>query len=114
MTAGTPNTQDNSQNIDLNWFVALFVDMNDMLHNIKTYANNVASIGLHPIPAGDIQNFVFPGAKVFTYKDVQFSNNQDLVTSITYLTPTEQAEAALPAVQFNEREMAAARAAATV
>jgi hypothetical protein len=42
---------------------------------------------LSDIPLAPFQNFVFPGGKTFTFKDVQFSNNQDLVTPITYQDP---------------------------
>ncbi|KAL4990680.1 hypothetical protein BDW68DRAFT_153694 [Aspergillus falconensis] len=44
--------------------------------------------GLHELPISQLQNFVFPGAKVFTYKDPVFSDHQDLVCEITYLDPT--------------------------
>lgn len=82
------STQDNSQDIDLSGFVNFFVDLNDIVDKVKGYANKVVATNFQDIPAADIQNFVFPGAKVFTYKDVQFSEHQDLVTPITYVTPS--------------------------
>ncbi|RGP71218.1 hypothetical protein FLONG3_7168 [Fusarium longipes] len=36
-----------------------------------------------------IQNLVFPGGKVFAYKDVSFSQNGDLLCTLTYLDPEE-------------------------
>ncbi|GMQ29587.1 hypothetical protein [Algoriphagus confluentis] len=87
-SAVSSSTQDNSQTIDLDWFTSLFVDMNDMIHAVKSMAENIASTNFSDIPAGDIRNFVFPGASVFAYKDVEFSDNQDLLTSITYVSPS--------------------------
>jgi hypothetical protein len=66
----------------------LFVDLNSLIDHVKSFSDKVVTTTFHDIPAADIQNFVFPGAKVFTYKDVQFSENQDLVSQITYVTPS--------------------------
>ncbi|RIW12898.1 hypothetical protein D0X99_17520 [Algoriphagus lacus] len=82
------SSEDNSQNIDLDWFTSLFVNLNDMIHSVKALADKVSSTSFSDIPASDIQNFVFPGANVFAYKDVAFSDNQDLLTAITYATPS--------------------------
>ncbi|REJ58004.1 MAG: hypothetical protein DWQ58_04055 [Microcystis aeruginosa TA09] len=80
--------KDNSQDVDLDWFTAIFVDMNDLINDIKESSKKLVSTNLTDIPAADVQNFVFPGARVFTYKDVQFSENQDLVSKITYGKPS--------------------------
>ncbi|KAL2827971.1 hypothetical protein BDW59DRAFT_143602 [Aspergillus cavernicola] len=45
--------------------------------------------GLHELPLSNLQNFVFPSARVFTYKDPFFSDYQDLVCKITYLDPSK-------------------------
>ncbi|KAL3486296.1 hypothetical protein BJX62DRAFT_242151 [Aspergillus germanicus] len=45
--------------------------------------------GLHELPLSNLQNFVFPGGRVFTYKDPSFSYYQDLVCKITYLEPSK-------------------------
>lgn len=42
---------------------------------------------LMPVPVTQFQHFIFPGSKVFAYKKVNFSNNQDLVTDLTYAAP---------------------------
>jgi hypothetical protein len=86
LTSSTP--ADNSQNIDTNAFSNFFVDLNSVVKFVKDRVTAFSSADLTDIPAGDVQNFVFPGAKVFTYKDVQFSENQDLVTAITYVKPS--------------------------
>ncbi|KAB8073580.1 hypothetical protein BDV29DRAFT_157454 [Aspergillus leporis] len=43
---------------------------------------------LKDTPLAPFQNFVFPGGNTFAFKDVQFSDNQDLVTPITYQDPS--------------------------
>jgi hypothetical protein len=85
LTQSTPS--DSSQNIDINAFSNFFVDLNSIVNFVKNRVNQFASVDLQDIPANDIQNFIFPGARVFTYKDAQFSENQDLVTAITYARP---------------------------
>jgi hypothetical protein len=39
------------------------------------------------LPVSDLQDFIFPGRETFVFKDVRFSDNQDLVCHITYATP---------------------------
>lgn len=84
------SSTNNDQKIDLSGIITLFVNLNDLIDYVTAYAQNISNTTLQDIPAGDIRNFVFPGANVFTYTDVQFSANQDLVTGITYLTPAEK------------------------
>ncbi|KXH61662.1 hypothetical protein CSAL01_03838 [Colletotrichum salicis] len=36
-----------------------------------------------------VEEFVFPGGKVFTYTSAKFSNHQDLICDITYAAPTQ-------------------------
>jgi hypothetical protein len=43
---------------------------------------------LQSVPFGALQNFVFPGGNTFAFKDVQFSDNLDLVCPITYQDPS--------------------------
>lgn len=81
-------TKDDAQKIDLSGIITWFVNMNDMIDSVTKTAQNVESVTLKDIPAADIQNFVFPGAKVFTYKNVVFSEHQDLLTTITYVKPS--------------------------
>lgn len=78
-----------SQNINLDAFSNFFVDLNSVISSVKNRCvTNFTSIDLQDIPANAIQNFFFPGAKVFRYTDVQFSENQDLVMPITYAKPS--------------------------
>jgi hypothetical protein len=43
---------------------------------------------LQDIPTSTVQNFVFPGGATFTFADVSFSDNQDLVSHIVYADVT--------------------------
>ncbi len=55
---------------------------------IQKEMKNYLSTKMTDIPAGDIKNFVFPGGKTFLFKEVAFSDHQDLVAHITYADPT--------------------------
>lgn len=67
------------------------------VHSFLILAINMINDQLKPMMSGGIddlqisqmQNFVFPGAKVYTYKNPSFSDYQDLVCEITYLDPLE-------------------------
>jgi hypothetical protein len=81
-------TVDNSQNPDFGWFMNLISNFQDIITNLKSYAQNIASIYFNDIPASSVQQFVFPGGKTFAFKDVVFSDNQDLVSHISYVQPS--------------------------
>lgn len=81
-------SKNKDQKIDLKGIITWFVDMNDMIDHITNFAKNISSANFKDIPASDIQNFIFPGGKVFVYKNVQFSEHQDLLTAITYSNPS--------------------------
>jgi len=84
------DTQDNSQSLDVSPFLNLFTNINDLIDAIKDKASSVVSTSFHSIPAATIKSFVFPGGRVFAFKDVRFSSHQDLVAEITYVTPTDK------------------------
>ncbi|PYI06803.1 hypothetical protein BO78DRAFT_367819 [Aspergillus sclerotiicarbonarius CBS 121057] len=48
-----------------------------------------AAADLHELEISQLQSFVFPGARVFTYKDPFFSDHEDLVCKITYVDPVK-------------------------
>lgn len=81
------STQDDSKQPDRSWLVNLFTGVNDIVNSFTSQLSDFLNASITDIPAASIQNFVFPGAKVFTYKEPQFSDNQDLVSTITYVTP---------------------------
>ena len=82
------NTENKDKKIDLKGIITFFVDMNKMIDSITSYSKNISSANFKDIPASDIQSFIFPGGKVFVYKNVQFSEHQDLLTAITYSNPS--------------------------
>jgi hypothetical protein len=84
------DTQDNSQNVDVSLFANVFMNINNLIDAIKEKASSVVSTSFHSIPAATIKSFVFPGGRVFAFKDVRFSSHQDLVAEITYVTPTDK------------------------
>ncbi len=85
---GSSITKDDAQKIDLSGIITWFVSLNDLIDAVKAYSDHVVATSFSHFPVADIQNFVFPGAKVFTYKNVQFSEHQDLLTAITYVKPS--------------------------
>ena len=88
LTAGTPTMVDNSKDPDFGWFMHLISNFQDLVDDAKKSADKVVNVVFTDIPGENINNFVFPGAKVFTYKDVSFSDKQDMVSKVTYVTPT--------------------------
>ncbi|KAF4338052.1 gamma-glutamyltranspeptidase periplasmic precursor [Fusarium beomiforme] len=58
--------------------------------DIQNYLDNSSAGNLHELQISQLQSFVFPGGRVFTYKAPFFSEHQDLVCSITYLDPEEE------------------------
>lgn len=81
------STKDESESPQVSGFVAAFTNINELIADIKNKISGFVSTQIQDIPVVDVQDFVFPGARVFTYKDVQFSEHQDLVSRITYVTP---------------------------
>ncbi|WP_414148605.1 hypothetical protein ACMGGR_08030 [Erwinia sp. BNK-24-b] len=67
-----------------NWFVNLFTDLNQATKAIQNQVNKVIEPGFKDIPLNVVQDFIFPGGKTFVFKDVLFSDEQDLITSVTY------------------------------
>ncbi|KJJ30917.1 hypothetical protein AFLA70_472g000860 [Aspergillus flavus AF70] len=83
---------DNSQDPDLSGFWGMY-GLTDVFHKLK---NQVwASVDFGDLKFNKLQNFIFPGAKVFTYKGASFSDYQDLICEITYLDP-DQVESTTP------------------
>lgn len=79
---------DNSCSLSTDAFQNFFTNMNDVSRQIKDAASSVAGSNFTDIPISTLQKYVFPGGKTFAFKDVQFSDNQDLYAAITYVDPT--------------------------
>lgn len=85
-TANPPTsvTVDNSKTPSANGFLNFFANVDDLSKSVAQWAQGCATTSLKDIPVSIIQNFVFPGGATFTFADVSFSDNQDLVSHITY------------------------------
>jgi len=81
-------TTDNSKWSKANSFLNFFDDVNSIVAQAQEWANGVIGTSFMDIPISNIQGFIFPGGNTFTYKGVGFSPYQDLVSLITYTTPS--------------------------
>ncbi|WP_204915873.1 hypothetical protein [Microlunatus panaciterrae] len=81
-------TSDNSQNPSTNGFLNFFTDLNRIIDDVSGWVRNFTATNLTDIPASLVQNYVFPGGATFAFKSVAFSDNQDLVSHITYSDPS--------------------------
>jgi hypothetical protein len=79
---------DTSVDPSVNGFMNLLTGINDVISNVKTWADQFVATGFTDLPLSVAQNFVFPGGQTFVFKDVTFSSNQDLVAHITYADPS--------------------------
>jgi hypothetical protein len=88
LVVGTPETEVFSfpDDLHINWFLELFTQLNAMIDELKGRADSITTWTLTDIPIGLVQDFVFPGGRTFSFKDVAFSNHRDLVAHITYTT----------------------------
>lgn len=84
----TSTSADNSKNLSTNWFIGLFTDLNHLLSNFEGWGKKFVSADFEDIPLNFAQDFIFPGGKVFTFKNVGFSDNQDIVSHIDYCQPS--------------------------
>ncbi|MFC6102148.1 hypothetical protein [Olivibacter domesticus] len=103
-----PNVTDNSENPDISgWskFTSLGT-VNDVIDAERSYLQGILTDFMDGFDnsisgvANSPQKFVFPGGNTFTFKDVVFSDYQDLVSHITYVQPT--GEYAQKLAQFNK------------
>lgn len=66
---------------------SLIGDVNGVFDALKAWQPISTPFKHHEL--SNIQNFVFPGGKTFAFKEVQFSEKQDLISYITYADPTK-------------------------
>ncbi len=77
-----------------NWFINLFTSLNTLVSDIDNWTKSFFATSFKDIPLDVAQQFVFPGGKTFAFKDVVFSDFQDLVSHISYVQPNGIAAAA--------------------
>lgn len=88
ISAPVSDLQDNSQDPNPSWIGKIFTDVTQIADKVKETCQNFAGTQFTDIPGADLQSFIFPGGQVFAFKDPQFSDNQDLVSKITYIKPS--------------------------
>jgi hypothetical protein len=84
VTLASSQTTDNSQTPSANGFLNFWADVDSISDSVTQWAQGCFGTSLTDIPASFVQNFVFPGGQTFVFKDAAFSDNQDLVSHITY------------------------------
>lgn len=90
------NVQDNSDKIDTSWWakVTSLGQIDDVINKYKTNTRQMLSdyLGNFNDALGNClnspQSWIFPGGNTFDFKDVGFSDTQDLVAHITYADPS--------------------------
>ncbi len=80
--------EDNSEDLSKGFGTEMISALNKNIECITDQINDFTNTSLEHIPIGSAQSFIFPGGNTFSYKDVAFSQNQDLVSHITYLNPS--------------------------
>ncbi len=80
----TSVTVDNSQSPSANGFLNFWANVQGLADSVTQWAQSFYATRLTDIPVSAAQNFVFPGGDTFSFADVSFSDNQDLVSHITY------------------------------
>ncbi|RKL31528.1 hypothetical protein BFJ72_g10932 [Fusarium proliferatum] len=66
-----------------------FFQTDDLLKKIRSAFTAPKPIDFTSTNAAALQNFIFPGGKVFTYKNVRAAPSGDLLCSLTYTDPDE-------------------------
>ena len=85
--SGDPVLEDKSENDAINSFSNFFTgDANQVFQDLRT--NSLANVPFGPFPFRDLGKFIFPGGRSFAFKNLRFSDNQDLLCAITYTDPT--------------------------
>lgn len=82
-------TVNNAQSPHKSNFAYLILGINDSIASLQSQITQIAALELNAITFTAPQNFVFPGAKVFTYATATFSDSQDLICDITYADPSQ-------------------------
>jgi hypothetical protein len=80
---------DNSQSGSASGIINFFTHINDLIDDVRGKSGDFLGASINPIRFDQLKSFVFPGARVFSYKTASFSDYQDLVSLITYINPTD-------------------------
>jgi hypothetical protein len=100
MSPTTPAPVDNSQDIDVSTWDKL-IGLGDVASMIRSMRSSLTQRLTDTVSSIDKQvaqllngsgGWVYPGGKTFFFKDVEFSNFQDLVSRVTYVDPTTSSQ----------------------
>jgi hypothetical protein len=83
-SASSSDIVDNSQIPSANGFLNFFANVDKLASDAASWAQTCVGTRLTDLPASAVQSFVFPANTSFVFADANFSNNQDLVSHITY------------------------------
>lgn len=75
---------DNSTDHHAGNCVEFWTKIDHKIDDIVDVGDKFFAVDIKPIPISVIQDFYFPGGNVFTFSGVHFSNNQDLISLISY------------------------------
>ncbi|KAJ8122436.1 hypothetical protein ONZ43_g1370 [Nemania bipapillata] len=94
-TQGPPKVEDRSSSPTppANWAESIInwvTQLNNTISRLKEKLGDLEKISSHSISLNKLHNFIFPGAKTFVYKSVNFSDHQDLVCAITYVDSNQK------------------------
>jgi len=81
--AGKPDSHSDPDTLDAGPLADAFIHFSDVVDKL-TRQTTIECTKLASLPLETVQSFVFPGGRTFTFSDVGFSNNQDLVSTIRY------------------------------
>ncbi|KAI1118178.1 hypothetical protein F5Y14DRAFT_399421 [Nemania sp. NC0429] len=82
---GPVHTVEDPQDPSVNGALESFIHIIEIINGIKAKIYNFSRPLIHEIKVDQLEKFIFPGGKVFSYSSVRFSDYQDLLCSITYL-----------------------------
>lgn len=85
-----PVIVDKSGDLKVGWFEEIWTQFNDLTSDIENYSRSFAGQQFQNIPLDTVTQYVFPGGHTFIFKNVSFSDNQDLTAFISYAEPKYQ------------------------
>jgi len=88
VSAPTSVVEDHSETPEANGFLNFWANVDDLAKQVAQWAQGCTATSLIDIPVSKGQDFVFPGGATFSFLDVAFSSNQDLVSHIKYVDPS--------------------------
>ena len=65
-------------------FLAFFTNIKQLERDVLKWAERLKATAINVTPVNFVQDFVFPAGNTFAFKNVRFSDHQDLTAEITY------------------------------